>query len=78
MADDAIALNVVEDAANLFGGVLLMIEERNELRDRAFKVNIVLPEGIVRVDEKRLGCQLAGGKTHAVLCYCAANFWAAV
>jgi hypothetical protein len=52
---NAFALDVVEDFADLFGLELVMIEEFDEARDGALKVDVVLPECVVGVDEESLG-----------------------
>ena len=52
--DDAFALDVVEHFANLFRRELVMIQERNEARDGALEVDVVLPERVVGVDEEGL------------------------
>src|SRR5215467_5776215 len=54
MRDDALALNLVENLPHLRGRVLLVIEKRNEARDGALEVDVVLPKRIVRVDQQRL------------------------
>ncbi len=53
--DDAFALDVVEHFAHLLGRELVMIEKRNEARDGALEVDVVLPERVVGVDEEGLG-----------------------
>ena len=55
---DAFALNVVENFAYLLGRKFMVIEKRNEARDRALKIDIVFPERIVGIDEKCLGASL--------------------
>src|SRR5579872_4927104 len=54
VSDDALALNVIEDFANLFGLKLVMIQERDEARDGALEIDVVLPQRIVGVDEESL------------------------
>src|ERR1700722_1112179 len=49
---DAVALNLVEHCAHLLGRKLMMVKKRNEARDGAFKINIVLPQRVVGVDEE--------------------------
>jgi len=53
--DDAFALDVVEDFADSFGREFVIIEERDEARDGAFEVDVVLPERVVGVDEEGWG-----------------------
>ena len=53
--DDGVALHVVQHQANLLGRVFAMVEERDELRDRALEINVVLPERVIGVDEQSLG-----------------------
>ena len=57
---DAFALYVVEDFAHLLGRELVMIEKRDEVRDGALEVDVVLPERVVGVDEEGLGKQAFG------------------
>src|SRR5579859_171746 len=52
--DDAFALHVIEDFADLFGRELVMIQEGNKARDGPLEVDVVLPERVVSVDEQRL------------------------
>jgi len=51
---DGGALDGVEVFADLFGGVDAVIEIGDERGDGAFEVDVVLPEGVVGVDEKGL------------------------
>lgn len=60
MGVDRGVLNLVEVAANLFGGVHTMVEVRDEVRDRTLEVDIVLPESIVGINEQRLVSGLPG------------------
>ncbi|MCU1320365.1 MAG: hypothetical protein JWM43_14 [Acidobacteriaceae bacterium] len=53
--------NAVEVPANLFGGVDAMVEVGNERRDRPLEVDVVLPQGIVGVDEECLVDRAADG-----------------
>ena len=55
MFHDAFALHVVENFAHLLGRELVMIEKRNEAGDGPLEVNVVLPERVVGINEKRLG-----------------------
>jgi hypothetical protein len=57
MSDDAFAFDIVESSANLLGRKFVMIEERNETRDGALEVNVVLPERVVGIDEESLAGQ---------------------
>jgi hypothetical protein len=52
---NALALHIVEHFAHLLGRKLVMIEKRNEADDGPLKVNVVLPERVVGVDQKGLG-----------------------
>jgi hypothetical protein len=54
MCHDALALHIVQNFADLLGRKLVMIQERNKLRNGALKVNIIFPERIVGVDEQGL------------------------
>src|ERR1700733_931650 len=58
MFQDAIALHVIEHFAHLLGRKLVVVQKRNEADDGPLKVNVVLPEGVVSVDEESLGNQL--------------------
>ena len=51
---DGVVLDLIEMASHLFGSVDAMIEIGDEARDRALEVDVVLPEGVVGVDEKGL------------------------
>src|SRR5450631_1164666 len=44
--DDAFALHVVENLAHLLGRELVMIEKRDEMRDGALEVDVVLPKRV--------------------------------
>src|SRR5579872_1647390 len=52
--DDAFALDIVEHFAHLLGREFMMIEERNEARDGALEVDVVLPERVVGINEECL------------------------
>src|ERR1035441_7082417 len=54
MLPDVLALDVVEYVANFVGGVLMMIQEGNEVGDRPLEVDIVLPERVIGIDEQIL------------------------
>src|SRR5437764_11706507 len=58
--DDAFALDIVKDFANLLGTERVMIEEGNETRNRALEVDVVLPERVVGVDEESLDVVRSG------------------
>jgi hypothetical protein len=51
---NAFALNIVQNLTHLFRRKLVMIEKRNETRDRPLKIYVVLPERVVGVDEEGL------------------------
>jgi hypothetical protein len=51
---DRFPLDFVQAFANLLGRELAVIEERDEVSDRALEINVVLPERVIRVDEQRL------------------------
>jgi hypothetical protein len=57
MCHDALALHIVKHFANLLGRKFVVIQKRNELRDRPLEIDIVFPERIVGVNEKVLGMQ---------------------
>ena len=52
--NDAFALDVVQDFADLLGRELVMIQEGDEFRDGSLEVDIVFPERVVGVDEESL------------------------
>ena len=47
--------DAVEVLADLVGGMDVMVEQRDEGGDRGLEVDVVLPEGVVGVDEEGLG-----------------------
>jgi len=47
-------LDLVEVAADLFGGVDAVIEVGDEAGDGALEVDVVFPEGVIGVDEQSL------------------------
>ena len=51
---DVLALDVVQNVANVIGRVVVMVQKGDELRNRALKVNVVLPERVIGVDEQIL------------------------
>jgi hypothetical protein len=58
---DAFALYVVENFANLLWREFVVIQKRDETDDSPLEVNVVLPQRIVGVDEEGLGGQAALG-----------------
>src|SRR5512146_950861 len=54
MRYDAVALHLVEHTSYLGGRKLLVLQKRNEICDRTFKINIVLPERVISIDEQRV------------------------
>ena len=60
VAADGGVLDAVEVLADLFGGVDAVVEVGDEAGDGALEVNVVLPEGVVGVDEEGLGGGAAG------------------
>ena len=54
MGEDGFALDCVERLAHLGGRVLVVIQIADEGGDGALEVDVVLPEGIVGVDEQGL------------------------
>ncbi len=54
MGEDGGVLDAVEMAADLFCGVDAVIEVGDEAGDRALEVDVVLPEGVVGVDQQGL------------------------
>ena len=61
VGEDGGVLDAVEVAADLFGGVDAVIEVGDEAGDGALEVDVVLPEGIVGVDEQGLVGSAAEG-----------------
>lgn len=62
VGEDGVVLDAVEVATNLFGGVDAVVEITDEACDRALEVDVVLPEGVVGVDEQRLAGWAAEGE----------------
>ena len=54
MADDGLALHLVQHFAHLLGSVLVVIQERNKVRDGALKVDVIFPKRIVGIDQQGL------------------------
>src|SRR5581483_10907339 len=59
---NALALDVVQNFTNLLWSEFVMIQEGNEAGDGALKVDVVLPERIVGIDEESLS-----GQAHSLL-----------
>ena len=57
MRHDAFPLHIVENPTHLLGRELMVVEERNEVRDGPLKIDVVLPERVVSVEEEGLGKQ---------------------
>jgi len=76
--EDRVALDIVESKAYLIGRILAMIEERNEPSDRTFKINIVFPERVIRIDEQSLGSLAMRHDYHDTGCGHAATLWGAM
>lgn len=54
MGQDGGVFDLIEVTADLFGGVDAVVEVGDEAGDRALEVDVVLPEGVVGVDEQSL------------------------
>ena len=54
MGKDGVVLDAVEVAANLLGGVDAVVEVGDEAGDGTLEVDVVLPKGIVGVDQQGL------------------------
>jgi len=54
VGEDGCVLDAIEMAANLFGGMDAVIEVGDEAGDGSLEVDVVLPEGVVGVDQKGL------------------------
>ena len=60
----------VQMLPNLLHRMDLMVEEGDERHDRSFEINVVFPEGVVRVNQQRLvivGAERLGGRRAHVL-----------
>ena len=57
VGEDGVVFDAVEVAADLFGGVDAVVEIGDEAGDGTLEVDVVLPQGVVGVDEQGL----AGG-----------------
>ena len=53
--DDGFPLHVVQHQANHLWRVFAMVQERNELCDRALEINVIFPERVIGIDEQSLG-----------------------
>ena len=58
--NDRFSLNVVQHHPNHFGRVFAMVEERNELGNRPFEIDVVFPERVIGIDEQSLSAILSG------------------
>src|ERR1700691_1272531 len=76
--ENGLARPVVQHQPHLLRRIFAMIEERNKLRDRAFKINIVFPERVIRVDEQSLGAIPVEHDYHDTGCEDAATLWTAM
>jgi len=54
VGEDGCVFDAIEVAADLFGGVDAVIEVGDEAGDGALEVDVVLPEGVIGVDEQGL------------------------
>src|SRR6266850_3560580 len=54
MADYALTLHIVQNLANLFGRVFVMVQKGYETGNGAFEIDIVFPQCVIGVDEQRL------------------------
>src|SRR5678816_2679996 len=57
MLHHTLALHIIQHFPHLLRRELMMIQKRDETRDRALEVDIVLPERVVGVDEEILRWQ---------------------
>src|SRR5207253_10023089 len=67
MLEDALTLDVVQDCKYLLRRILVMIQERDEVRDRPLEVDIVLPERVVGINEDRKSTRL--NSSHVAISY---------
>ncbi len=51
---DVLPLDIIEYVPDFVGRVPVVVQEGNKLRDRPFKVDIVLPECVIGIDEQVL------------------------
>lgn len=54
MGLDGFALDLIEMTAHFFRGVSLVIEMRDKIGDRLFKMNHVFPQCVIGIDEQGL------------------------
>ncbi len=54
MLQDVLPLDVVQHVADFLGRVLVVVQERDEIGNRPLKVDVVLPERVIGVDEQVL------------------------
>ena len=54
MADDGLALHLVQHFTHLLVRVLLVVQKRDELGDGALEVDVIFPKRIVGIDQQRL------------------------
>ena len=51
VGNNVFPFDLVQNLANLFRRILVMIEKRDETRDGALEIDVVLPERVIRIDE---------------------------
>ena len=61
---DAPPLHLVQHLAHLCRRIVLVVEKRDEAGDRPLEIDVVLPQGVIGVDEQRLRTVRAGRKLH--------------
>ena len=54
MADYALALHIVQNRANLFGRIFVVVQKGYETSDGAFEIDVVFPQRVIGVDEQGL------------------------
>ncbi len=54
VADDALPLYFIQDFANFGGRIFVMIQERDEIGDGAFEIDVVFPKRVIGIDEQGL------------------------
>src|SRR5580693_10177155 len=70
MRHDGFALHIIEHLPHLLGRKLVVIKKRNEADDSPLKVDSVLPERIVGIDQQSLGFKVvlsSNGQTRILL-----------
>src|SRR5437016_14399309 len=54
MADYALTLHIVQNRANLFRRIFVVVQNRYETSDGAFEIDVVFPQRVIGVNEQGL------------------------